>query len=261
MMYKTARLSGAPLKLESASDMAKGRFAVSAQTLEAFNSYIATCKETKGAIHHIMREQARKQMEWRIERRINGTAPIDKMPSFSRASTLHQNDIHSAALEFEEEIILFEDWLRQKGLFFVPTHQPPGFRDDLNAEWEEIATWWKVRTRPSAEVMRFFDEYVHDSRASFKCMGDADNETELRKILDRWVRLRNEKMPVVVGKADFGHSDAALTQDQRRAADEYARTGRIPRMVNGGRESFAVSRAGYLRYRKTYGGADEWLLS
>jgi hypothetical protein len=261
MMYKAARVNGAPLKLELASDSAKARFTVSSQTIDAFNAYISTCRETSGPIHKIMREQARKQMEWRVERRVNGATPIQKTASFSRASTLHQNDIHSAALEFEEEIVSFEDWLWKKGDFFMPGLQPPGFRDDRDAEWEEIATWWRKRTRPSPEVMRFFDEYVHDSRASFKCMGDADNEAELRKILDRWVSMRKEKVPVIIGKTDYAHGDPGLTPDQRRAADEYAKTGKIPRMINGGRESSLISSAGYLRYRKVYGGSNGSLIS
>lgn len=261
MMYKSARINGAPLKLELASETVKGRFALSNRTIETFNAYIATCKETSGPIHRIMREQARKQMEWRLARRVSGPTPVHKIPGFARASTLHQNDIYSAALEFDEEIARFEDWLWKRGDFFMPANQPPGFNNNRDAEWEEIATWWRKWKKPSVEVLRFFDDYVHDSRASFKCLGDADNERELKMLLNKWVQLRHQRLPVLAGKADYAQPSSALTQEQERAADEYARTGKIPRMVNGGREPFRGVEAGYLRYRKVYGGSDGVLLS
>jgi hypothetical protein len=76
MMYKAARMNGVPLRLETASSIAKSRFAVKSSTIEAFNAYIATCKETHGPIHRIMREQARKQIEWRLMRRVTRQTPL-----------------------------------------------------------------------------------------------------------------------------------------------------------------------------------------
>jgi hypothetical protein len=47
--------------------------------------------------------------------------------------------------------------------------------------------------------------------------------------------------------------------------EEYIRTKRIPGMLTEGREPFQLMgmacRAGYLRYRKIYGGSDSVLLS
>jgi hypothetical protein len=261
MMYKTARLNGVPLKLEFASKIAKDRFALASRTIEAFNAYIATCKETSGQIHHIMREQARKQMEWRLARRTSGSNPIQKTQSFLRATNFEQNDLYSAALEFEEEIKAFEDWLWKKGDFFSPSPQPPGFDNQRWREWEEIATWWKRPAVPCAEVLRFFDDYVHDSRAWFKCLGGPDNEKDMHKLLRTWATMRSAPQPVVVGKADYQSASGGLTPDQRRAADEYAKTGTIPRMIQNGREMSHGMEAGYLRYRKIYGGSDDSLLS
>ena len=52
-----------------------------------------------------------------------------------------------------------------------------------------------------------------------------------------------------------------LSDDQRRAAEEYERTGKIPRMITEGREPHMIGGAGYLRYRKVYSGADEAVIS
>lgn len=261
MMYKAARLNGVPLKLEVSTSTVKSRFVLNPATIDAFNAYIATCKETHGPIHMIMREQARKQIEWRLARRVHGRNPLEETRSFRRASTFHQNDLYSAALEFEQEIMEFEAWLKGKGPGFRPSAQPAGFGDERSSEWEEIARWWKSGPPPTVDVLRFFDDYVHDSRASFKCTAEPDNEKAMHKLLRSWVKLSESALPVAVGKADYRSATAGLTEEQRRAADEYAKTGVIPRMLNGGRESAAISGAGYLRFRKIYGGFDDALLA
>lgn len=97
LMYKAARLSGVPLKLELANAPARLRFALKAKAIAAFNAYIATCTQTQGPIHHIMPEQARRQMEWRLYRRVTGKNPIQNSASFLRASNFDKNDLFSAA--------------------------------------------------------------------------------------------------------------------------------------------------------------------
>jgi len=54
-----------------------------------------------------------------------------------------------------------------------------------------------------------------------------------------------------------------LTPAQRAAAIEFEQSGRkvIPRMPTEGREPFSGAKAGYLRYRKVYAGADRMLIS
>ena len=199
MMYKAARKNGVPLKLETASPTAKGRFALAHATIEAFNAYIATCQVTQGSIHKIMREQARKQMEWRLMRRVTQKAPLQQTASFRRASTLEQSDLQGAGMEFEDEIAAFKSWRKDKGAAFQPRQQKMGFDNEHLSEWEEIAAWWQESPRPPDAVVSFFDNYVHDSRAAFK--------------------------------------------------------------IGGVREPFLGGKAGYLRFRKVYGGEDSVLLS
>jgi hypothetical protein len=261
MMYKAARLNGVPLKLEYANDEAKDGFKVTPQTISAFNAYIATCMNKQGAIHHIMREQARRYIEWRIFRRVSGKDSILKMASFARASILHQSDIHSASLEFEEEIKAFDLWMKEKGRAFLPRAQKAGFDNEEKSEWEEMARWWRNISMPNPDVIRFFDEYVHDSRASFKLDG-ADNEKDLRRDLSDW--LKKKKFSDSYNAAQMEMSMPmfdGLNTAERRAADDFGKTGKIPRMVNSGREPMGYPvYAGYLRFRKVYGGFDEVLL-
>lgn len=277
MMYKAARLNGVPLKLELANPPARRRFALTPQTIAAFNAYIATCEQKQGPIHRIMREQARKQMEWRIYRRVSGKNAIQNSPSFKRATTFDQNDLHSAAREFEEEIAKFLKWRERKGKDFVASTQVPGFRNEHQAEWEEIATWWDQVRVPDPAVLTFFDNYVHDSRAWFKLFSvspinfNPDSEAGTHKQLRAWAEKRKlakarVASPMLVGKTDYATVPDLLSPEQRAAADEYARTGKIPKMITAGREPWESSLgwlagAGYLRFRKIYGGSDADLLT
>jgi hypothetical protein len=288
-MYRMARIAGVPLKLEFASDTAKRRFRIDPATINALNAYLALAMNKAGPLTVIMREQAKFHMQWRLARRIGSKAPLESSASFARASTFDQNDLHSANIEFETEIGRFETWLAEKGKGFVPMAQMPGFGNEHESEWEEIAMWWKKASAPPEALLRFFDEYVHDSRAWFKLIpGNPDSETDMHALLREWVAIRgsgrarnalaektfleNQKALFrLVGRKQDANSPRpparpdGLTEAQRKAADEYARTRKIPSMLTEGREPFewagVAGRAGYLRYRKVYGGSDSVLIS
>jgi hypothetical protein len=174
----------------------------------------------------------------------------------------------------------------------VPTKFPIGGKhaQRIEKEWEEIATWWRKLSIPPQAVSRFFDEYVHDSRAWFKLIpGNPDNEKEMHVLLKKQVAMlqderennaRAERMFRENQKALFRfiggrRQDASSPRYARRpsafsaahtkALDEYARDNKIPRMLTEGREPFELvgiaGRAGYLRFRKVYGGSDSVLIS
>jgi hypothetical protein len=196
----------------------------------------------------------RKQMEWRRFRSVKGTSPLQATESFLRASVFHQNDLHSAGVEFAEEVDRFFAWWTAQGHDFRPAEQPAGFGNNRESEWEEIATWWGKNTKPSAAACRFFDELVHDSRASFKLSGP-DNERLQIAELNKWARK------LKAGKIDPLLLDD-LSAEERRAAHEFLKTNQIPRFLNFGRESCSAPVwAGYLRYRKIYSGADDALIA
>jgi hypothetical protein len=157
------------------------------------------------------------------------------------------------------------------------------------AGWEEIATWWKKAAPPPQSVLTFFDEYVHDSRAWFKLIpGNPDSEADMHTLLREWIvihesdRARNalaetmfldhqRELFRLTGRQQDANSPKyrplhnRLTDAQRKATEEYIRTNKIPAMLTEGREPFQwmgmSCRAGYLRYRKIYGGSDSVLLA
>ncbi|MDB5935881.1 MAG: hypothetical protein JWQ01_3225 [Massilia sp.] len=288
-MYKMARIAGVPLKLEFASDTAKKRFLIEPKTITTLNNYLALATKKVGPLTAIMREQAQFQMQWRLARRVKSNAPLEATASFGRASTFDQNDLHSANLDFEKEIAAYEAWFGEKGKGFAPKPQAPGFGNDYEKEWEEIAVWWTKAPPLPAAVLSFFDEYVHDSRAWFKLIpGKPDSEEDMHALLREWamIRQRTRERQVVADKLLMEQqrdllrrtgrkqdentpkpppSPDGLTVAQRKAADEYVRTKKIPSMLTEGREPFewlgVSGRAGYLRYRKVYGGRDSVLIS
>jgi len=274
-MYREARLAGVPLKLELATDKVKQRFALSPKSIEDFNAYLAVCQQGKvdeggkepkpsASLTEIFREQRKLYIQWRALRRVGHALPLHETASFKRASVFDQNDLDSANREFELEIQTFEAWLKDQGKDFKPSHQPPGFDRDYQREWQEIATWWRAGEVLPNEAASFFDEYVHDSRAWFKLVpGNPDSEDEMIKNLRETVRRiewaqahRNMAHRSGVSMASDG-----LTTEERQAALEFKRTEKIPRMRTEGREPRFLAKAGYLRYRKVYAGADNVLIS
>jgi hypothetical protein len=284
-MYREARLAGVPLKLELASAVAKRKFRISAATIKSLNDYLATCRVKTGSLTAIMREQGKNHILWHRARRSTGKTPLESSASFVRATNFDKNDLHSASLEFEQEIAEFETWIAEQGKGFVAKAQRPGFDNEHEKEWEEIATWWKTASVPPAEVLNFFDDYVHDSRAWFKLNGDfKDNEPELQDILRTWEAKRKKTAEenardkkvfddrkalmskrygnrATGGYEVFHPKSDGLDDNKRQAAIEFAKTNQTPRMLTDGREPWAFSRGGYLRFRKVYAGRDSVLIS
>lgn len=257
-MYRAARLSGVPLKLELADPDVKARFQLAPSTVQAFNAYLAACK-VKSGLTEIMREQRRLYILWRYQRRVTAGLPLDQTESFKRASNFDKNDLHSANLEFENEIKEFESWLEKKGNHYIPRQQKAGFDNSRENEWEEIATWWSNAPTLPPGIAEFFDEYVHDSRAWFKLIpGNPDSEEDTKAQLAEWVQRRRNAAQL---QRRNPRITDGLTAEQRRAADEFSRTGEIPRMNTEGREPYFSAKAGYLRFRKVYAGGDSILVS
>ena len=260
-MYRAARLAGVPLKLELASATVKEYFKIAPETITAFNQYLSAATVTSGSVTAIMREQRKFFILWRKARR-NGA--LEATPSFQRALQVDRNDLHSANLEFEDEIRDFETWCKKKYSnrdhhHTGPTQpQPPGFHNNRDEEWEEVASYWNDPAVPP-QVGEFFDNYVHDSRAWFKLGGTEADDVVAE--LQQWVVILDLYEEDERAGFPNGVRGAPLSQEQRTWATQYKATGRVPEMVTHGREPMMMAQAGYLRYRKIYAGGDRILIS
>ena len=271
-MYRAARLAGVPLKLELVEQQSvKDDFRIDPGTLAAFNQYLSHARVRSGKLTDIMRDQCKFQILWRYLRRQGGPAPLEMTRSFNDAPQVDKNDLRGANEEFTDELAEFERW-RDDYLNPAPKEgdpdswtqtqrrpediapREPGFKNSREEEWMEITRFWGKETLPD-HVVRFLDDFVHDSRAWFKLTAPeaAKVEKELKKLV--------EKMKAYDAHAPYDHRPDPLTPQQREWATEYALTGRIPEMKTSGREPAWFGQAGYLRYRKVYAGGDPILIS
>ena len=270
-MYRAARLAGAPLKLELVTQQSvKDDFKIAPETIAAFNQYLSHAKIKSGSLTGIMREQCKFHILWRKLRRRSGPAPLEAIRSYKDARQEDKNDLRCSNAEFEDEIAAYERW-RDSYLNPVPSEndpqtwgqgsrrpkdiapRPPGFNNQREEEWMEITRFWGEEALPDG-MEKFFDDYVHDSRAAFKLTGPGAEE--VKDYLESLVRLMVDYELNTYG--DY-HSDP-LTPDERRWVKAYMATGEVPEMESDGREP-ASAGAGYLRYRKTYAGSDDQLIS
>ncbi len=264
-MYKQARLAGVPLKLELADEVAQNKFAIAAQTIKDFNAYLSACTKRSGSLTDILREQAILQMGWRYWRRESGKAPLHKIPSYLRAINFDKSDLVSANREYNDELRDFEASIKERGKE-MPRKQPAGFKNEVSSEWEEIACYWPFK-QPEPVVAHFFDEYVHDSRSAFKLYGQ-ENEAEAIAALREWSQeLRVAKIEYknyvnsTFGWPKSGPPNYGMNPNKRIAAEKFDQTRKVPVYINEGREPYVGGEAGYLRFRKIYGGSDSVLLS
>lgn len=263
-MYKQARLAGVPLKLELASGAVQSKFSIASKTIADFNAYLSRCTKTSGSLTDIVREQAILQMSWRYARRDRGPAPLHGIPSFLRATNFDKNDLESANKEFNDELHDFEEAMAKRDR--PARRQNAGFDNKVENEWEEIATYWPL-AQPDPVVAHFFDEYVHDSRSGFKLTGD-DSEAKALVTLGKWSRRLRDAKRRYESSAYYGDGatipgppDYGMGTNERMAAEDYDKTGTVPRYITGGREPYRLGSAGYFRFRKIYGGSDTVLLS
>ena len=275
VMYKEARLSGSPLKLERAAPVAKQRFKVHPDVINALNNYLAASTVKKGSFRDIMRDQMKMAILWRK----SWAGRMGSLANVQRASQVDINDIVSADEEFVAEIAAFERWrarpTRTETVQVCPRPEMgicvdmeektvstmPGLDPERLQDWTVISAFWQDRSPPPA-VAHLMENHVHDSRAWFKLLGTEAGEVEAE--LKKWVRAydqyqalqRNAMALALAG----GYASNPLDDKQIKWVEAYKKTGKIPAMKTEGREPFELG-AGYLRLRRVYSGADAWRLT
>lgn len=276
LMYREARLSGAPLKLEKAAPVARQRFAVHPDVIQALNAYINACTVRTGHFRDIMRDQ----MKWSILWRKQWAGRMARSASVQRAAQVDRNDIESADQEFVAEIAAFQAWMKApsftKQVMVCPKPEMgicidmeqtvsnlPGIDPERLPEWRDIAAFWHETEVPPA-IAHLLENFVHDSRAWFKLMPGSTEAADVEKELKQWVKLYDsytaiQKDPVALGLAG-GYVPQPLSKDKIEWVKAYKQNGKIPPMKTTGREPFELG-AGYLRFRRVYSGARNWRLT
>ncbi|MFC0337344.1 Uncharacterized alpha/beta hydrolase domain [Kushneria avicenniae] len=224
-MYRQARLSGVPFKLEQAESTVMDSFKIDAAMIGDFNRYIEKCEVVSGETGGIVREHWKKTIEWRFDNyRKGGFSVLD---SFQRASQFEKNMLRSAYEEFKLEVERLNEWerLRDRGWwerardivrdymvmspawslysYVVDRGIDPSVEDD----WERVSELKKEMDVPDASVSRMMDEYVHDSIAGF--LPEWESRDEVVTYLQSLIVRRN-----IVDSDDFESQRGVHISDQ-----------------------------------------------
>lgn len=272
VMYRDARISGVPLKLEKALGQDKVGFEISSKLIDDFNSYIALCQIKSGETGKIIREHWKKCIEWRFNYYKNGG--ISSLDSYNRASQFYKNNLDSAYTQFCDEMEEFKnveqrlewrDTAAWKKILKYAVMGPGwklyrdyqyGFDPSVLDDWEKIAVASKSFGAPNSAVSTMLDKYVHDSIAGF--LTKWSSKDEVITYLKTLISIRDIRDAYRYSMVNTG---AMLTEKEESYIEFYEETGKIPPMDDlGGRESYWLG-GGYLRFRRIYAGANDIYLT
>lgn len=262
VMYKKARLSGVPFKLEQALPQDQVAYDISPQTINDFNAYIDLCQIKSGDTATIVREHWQRTIEWRLNNHRAGG--VYKLTSYNRASDYDRNNLASSYTQFCEELEQFNQWRKSYHRAFDggehwDEYSPPMF---VLADWKRIDSFLPQLGESPKAVSVLMDEYIHDSIAGFLIKWGSREEVvaALTELLDK-KHLIDAAGNDYFKQQHLRDEHIWLTPKERDYATYYEKTGKIPPMHNlGGREPAALG-AGYLRFRRIYAGGDDQILA
>lgn len=273
-MYREARLANVPLDVDGPgiTAAAKAALHVAPTTVAAFNAYLETCRVRSGRLTDILDEQTRLHVRWRRLRLDN----MATLASVQRAAPQDRTDILEANRELAEEarqlsaplentsLSLFDHpavTFIKLGRRVVDAIEKSGIDQRHFEEFQKLRTDWENPGNLPAGVTRLFDDWVHDSRAWFKPLGDDDHIWERKQRqrmaqLERRQQLRQrlEEAAKVTPGVQNNPMIPPLTDAEKRELEAWQKHRQLPSQPSG-REPFTTG-GGYLRYRRIYYGSD-----
>lgn len=249
MMYRAAMLAGVPLKLDKQRGDVKDRFKVNPVVINAFNDYVDQFNTKMGSLTAIMHEQRQEYILWRklMNKKMQSLPSTQNSPPEDRADILGADDELSSEINY---FLYWRKYLKPHGGYIYPRSIDPSHLHDIRL----IDKFWDYPA-PDMAVENLFSNFVHDSFAWFKLTGTeaADLKKEMLKLVERQRRCESYKF-------GDGHPPTPLQPEQKKWVDNYLRTGEFPKEMTAGRE-FVNFGAGYMRYRKVYGGSNSYMLT
>lgn len=257
---------------------AKDALQVAPATIAAFNAYLSVCQKKTGRLADILDEQTRLYIRWRRLR----LGKMATLPSVQRAAPQDRTDIIEADRELAEEArqlsspledislipfghpaVTFVTYVGQR---VVDVIEKRGIDQRHYKEFLRLRADWDCPGELPAGVTKLFDEWVHDSRAWFKPLGDDDHiwerdQLQRMKKLERRDQLRKklEAASKVTPGIENNTLLPPLTEQEQRELDTWRKTKQLPTQPSG-REPFGTG-GGYLRYRRVYYGSDAHIVA
>ncbi|RIJ85171.1 hypothetical protein RSP822_17185 [Ralstonia solanacearum] len=246
-MYREAVAAGVPLNPAAATlpQRAKEALKISSQLIKDYNAYVDAVNPlirkkgggTTGAAH----VQYGLYLRWRRLRLGSGADAFENQPFFKRAQNFslqcaqdlsganeELRDEAKTMAEMENSIAYSDGWmttvLRNTGLPAAALLKiQRSIWGEKVAQWREVKQYWNDTSPLDPRVVKFFDDYVHDSRAWFKPMG-ATNEGVWK--LRQKARLEELKRKDAQWKANWGAEwqklNADIQRDPQGTLERYA---------------------------------------
>ncbi|WP_254451927.1 T6SS phospholipase effector Tle1-like catalytic domain-containing protein [Duganella vulcania] len=212
-MFKAAREAGVPLLPFSELTTAdQDDFQVGAELASAWNAYT----DELGDNGHLIKEHMKLYYRWRAAR----LTTLESTASFKASSPQAQEDLRSSNRMLSGDLEAVRWRLEHKNTVRTDADTPPYTPRDLSRinqwhyyralqytpldSWEEWAL--EIFNKPEplpAEVMRFFDDYVHDSLAGFYLAGavtEFDKRQLMADVKKKWWRNKFEDKVFALGQ-------------------------------------------------------------
>lgn len=270
-MYREAVQAGVPLRLHTASATMQSRFQVSAALRAAFNAYVEATRdisEKQSSTRRILYNHYVQYLRWRRLRAARGPEWLGAIPSALHAKQHRPQDYEDLVQANEELLLEVRKLTMDNSLERTTTqsHLPnPGaagganlydsvmlmLRGNKEKMWlDQISKVWNLPGRPAAAVVNLLDNFVHDSRAWFKPLGEDDDVwLELQRKRMAELEQREKAQDTLRGRPEL----AQLARLTRKEQEELARYRANPEdlaLQSSGREFYW--QWGYLRWRSVY---------
>ncbi|NMM25758.1 MAG: hypothetical protein HHJ12_00405 [Glaciimonas sp.] len=223
-MFQTARMKGVPLKPFSELDATiQDDFQVGTELASAWNAYTAALGPNGG----LLKQHMELYYRWRAAR----LQSLESTASFKAASAQEQQDMGDAnrmlagdleALQFRSERFMGEG----DGMQHFPQsdlariNQWHFNRAQNRTELDDWETWAvAIFNKPiplPAEVMRFFDDYVHDSFVGFYMAGQV-TEYDKRVKMAEVMKAKPEKIKGFDRRVFDITSQTQIAQEKKKA--------------------------------------------
>lgn len=272
-MYREAVQAGVPLRLagSSVSAAARGRFAVSPALRTAFNAYVEATRDIstgQASTPHILYGHYVQYLRWRRLRAERGSDWLGGIPSSIRARQNNPQD-YEDLVRANDELLAEVRALTLNNSYervianpqYTSVAQSSNLYDSVmlmlrgNKEeaWaKQIEGIWNLPGRPAAAVVDLLDNYVHDSRAWFKPLGEDDDvwrAIQLEHMRELESQRARSQQFAAQGRAGLAQALQLDAVEQEALARYESNPEDLP-LQTSGREFYW--QWGYLRWRSVF---------
>ena len=295
-MYRSAVAAGVPLNTSNPrlAPEIKSAFKISPALRQSFNDYVAIVNAmtpSNASTTQAATIQYGLYLRWRRLRIANNSNALEQQPFFARARINNRQDAEDlqrandelrreavVLSERENELVYSDGWMARTLLQSVPASAlsseiERAIWGEKVRQWREVKPYWEHEKALKPEIIRLFDDYVHDSRAWFKPLGAPSEDVWKHNQTIRMKKLMQQEAAYRQYQAEFqrdtkaaikryapyeegGSGDVAPSPIgglDRIDIDRYLKDGSLP-VEPDGRETSSIW--GYLRWRTYYSPQD-----